>query len=255
MPRILIEDDIKPYQGAWRRLNPAMKDVIRKDILKLLDIGVIFSISDSKWENPFHVEQKKCGIMLVINTDDQIIPIRVHNGWWLYVDYMKLNIVIQKDHFSLLFIDHMLERLVGHSHYYFLDGSLGYNQFLVAPEDQEKTIFTCPYGTYAYRWMPFGLCNASAIFQRCMLSIFSNMEEGCIKIFMDDFSVYGSCFDICMENLSLALERCVCTNLVVNWKKYHFMVKKGIVLGHVISKDGIEVDKSKVELVSNLSPP
>ena len=155
----------------------------------------------------------------------------------------------------LPFIDQMLERLAGHSHYCFLDGYSGYNQIPIAPEDQEKTTFTCPYGTYAYRRMPFGLCNAPATFQRCMLSIFSDMVERCIEVFMDDFSVYGSSFDSCLENLSLVLERCAGTNLVLNWEKCHFMVKKGIVLGHVISKDGIEVDRAKVELISDLPPP
>src|SRR5436189_6401490 len=151
----------------------------------------------------------------------------------------------KKGHFPLPFIDQMLERLAGHSHYCFLDGYSGYNQIPIAPEDQEKTTFTCPYGTYAYRRMPFGLCNAPATFQRCMLSIFSDMVERCIEVFMDDFSVYGSSFDACLDNLSLVLERCVSTNLVLNWEKCHFMVKKGIVLGHVISKDGMEVDKAK----------
>src|SRR5438045_5006075 len=103
--------------------------------------------------------------------------------------------------------------------------------------------------------MHFGLCIAPATFQRCMLSIFSDMVERCIEVFMYDFSVYGSSFDSCVENLSLVLERCAGTNLMLNWEKCHFMVKKEIILGHVISKDGIEVDKAKVELISNLPPP
>ena len=83
----------------------------------------------------------------------------------------------------------MLECLAGKSHYYFLDGSSGYMQIPIAPEDQEKTTFTCPFGTFAYRRMPFGLCNAPGTFQRCMISILSDFLENCIEVFMDDFTV------------------------------------------------------------------
>ncbi|KAM2449536.1 hypothetical protein PS1_019631 [Malus domestica] len=149
----------------------------------------------------------------------------------------------------------MMERLAGHSFYCFLDGYSGYNQIVIAPEDQEKTTFTCPFGTFAYRRMPFGLCNAPATFQRCMVSIFSDFIEKIIEVFMDDFSVFGDSFDGCLENLTLILKRCMETNLVLNWEKCHFMVKQGIVLGHIVSARGIEVDKSKIDLVRYLPSP
>ncbi|CAL9012108.1 unnamed protein product [Prunus brigantina] len=149
----------------------------------------------------------------------------------------------------------MLERLAGHSHYCFLDGYSGYNQIAIAPEDQEKTTFTCPFGTFAYRRMPFGLCNAPATFQRCMMSIFSDMVERFIEVFMDDFSVFGDSFDQCLHNLSKVLARCEQTNLVLNWEKCHFMVNQGIVLGHVISSKGIEVDKAKIDLIASMPSP
>ena len=103
--------------------------------------------------------------------------------------------------------------------------------------------------------MPFGLCNAPSTFQRCMVSIFSDYIENIIEVFMDDFFVYGDSFDKCLDNLSLVLERCLETNLVLNWEKCSFMVDHGIVLGHVISSRGIEVDKSKVDLVRSLPYP
>ncbi|CAN6723582.1 unnamed protein product [Malus baccata var. baccata] len=149
----------------------------------------------------------------------------------------------------------MLERLAGYAFYCFLDGYSGYNQIVISPEDQEKTTFTCPFGTFAYRRMPFGLCNAPATFQRCMMSIFSDHVEKIIEVFMDDFSVFGDSFDSCLHNLSVILKRCVETNLVLNWEKCHFMVKQGIVLGHIISEKGIEVDKSKIDLVRHLPSP
>ena len=120
------------------------------------------------------------------------------------------------------------------------------------PKDQEKITFTCPFGIYVYRKMPFGLCNAPATFQRCMLGIFSDLVEKCIEVFMDDFSVYGSSFDLCLTNLEVVLKRCVETNLTLNWEKCHFMVTEGIVLGNKISSKGIEVDKAKVNVIEIL---
>ena len=134
-------------------------------------------------------------------------------------------------------------------------GYSGYNQIVINPEDQEKTTFTCPFGTYAYRRMPFGLCNAPATFQRCMMSIFSDYVERIIEVFMDDFTVYGDSFDKCLENLSLILKRCIETNLVLNYEKCYFMVDQGIVLGHVVSSRGLEVDKAKIDVISSLPYP
>ncbi|KAM6540956.1 hypothetical protein CsatB_005403 [Cannabis sativa] len=149
----------------------------------------------------------------------------------------------------------MLDKLAGQEYYCFLDGYSGYHQIAITPEDQEKTTFTCPYGTFAFRRMPFGLCNAPATFQRCMMAIFSDLIEKCIEVFMDDFSVFGSSFDQCLSNLELVLTRCEDSNLVLNWEKCHFMVTEGIVLGHKISKEGIEVDRAKVSTIENLPPP
>ncbi|KAL4312854.1 hypothetical protein GQ457_01G019910 [Hibiscus cannabinus] len=125
----------------------------------------------------------------------------------------------------------------------------------IAPEDQSKTTFTYPYGTFAFRRMPFGLCNAPATFQRCMTAIFSDLNEDYLDIFMDDFSTFGDNFDNCLNNLEKVLKRCKETNLVLNWEKCHFMVDEGIVLGHKISSEGMEVDKAKIEVISKLPPP
>ncbi|GKB50451.1 reverse transcriptase domain-containing protein [Tanacetum coccineum] len=149
----------------------------------------------------------------------------------------------------------MLERLAGHEYYCFLDGVSGYFQIPIAPEDQEKTTFTCPYKTFAYKRMPFGLCNAPTTFQRCMTAIFHELIEDTIEVFMDDFSVFGSSFDHCLKNLEKMLKRCEETNLVLNWEKCHFMVKEGIVLGHKVSGSGIEVDKAKIKAISKLPYP
>ena len=165
------------------------------------------------------------------------------------IDYRKLNTATRKDHYPLPFIDQMLDRLARHSHYCFLDGYSSYNQIAIASENQEKSTFTCPYGTFAFRRMPFGLCNAPATFQRCMMSIFSDLVEEVMEIFMDDFSVYGSGFEDCLKNLEMVLQRCQDKNLALNWEKCHFMVIEGIVLGHKISAVGLEVDQAKIVVI------
>nr|GEX14448.1 reverse transcriptase domain-containing protein [Tanacetum cinerariifolium] len=120
---------------------------------------------------------------------------------------------------------------------------------------KEKTTFTCPYGTFAYQRMPFGLCNAPRTFQRCMMEIFHDMIEKTMEVFMDDFLVFGDTFSSCLFHLDIMLQRCKDTNLVLNWEKFHFMVKEGIVLGHKISKNRLEVDRAKVDVIAKLPHP
>ena len=160
-----------------RRLNPLILDVVKKEVTKLLQAGIIYPISDSKWVSPVQVVPKKSGVTVVANQKNELIPTRVQNSWRVCIDYRRLNQATRKDHYPLPFIDQMLERLAGKSHYCFLDGYTGYFQIHIASEDQEKTTFTCPFGTFAYRRMPFGLCNAPGTFQRCMVSIFSDFLE------------------------------------------------------------------------------
>ncbi|GKF42633.1 reverse transcriptase domain-containing protein [Tanacetum coccineum] len=149
-----MEDDYEPTIQYQRRVNPKIHDVIKKEVEKLLDTGLIYPISDSPW----------------------------------------LNEATRKDHFPLSFMDQMLERLAGNEYYCFLDGFSGYFQIPIDPNDQEKTTFTCPYGMFTYRRMPFGLCNAPGTFQRCMMAIFHDMIEKTMEVFMDDFSVFGNSF-------------------------------------------------------------
>ncbi|KAM6592929.1 hypothetical protein CsatA_000632 [Cannabis sativa] len=145
MHRILMEEGVKPTIDAQRRLNPPMKEVVRKEVLKWLDAGVVYPISDSKWVSPVQVVPKKGGMTVVKNEKNELIPTRTVTGWRICIDYRKLNKATRKDHFPLPFIDQMLDKLAGQEYYCFLDGYSRYHQIAIAPEDQEKTTFTCPY--------------------------------------------------------------------------------------------------------------
>eukprot|EP00253_Pinus_taeda_P024561 PITA_24561 len=143
---IYIKEDCKRVRQPQRRMNPALKDIVKEELQKLLDAGFIFPISDSEWVSPLVCVPKKNG------------------KWRICVDYRELNKATKKDHFPLPFIDQVLDGPVGKKFFSFLDGVSGYNQIQISPEHQDKTTFTCPWGTFAYRVLPFGLCNAPTTF-------------------------------------------------------------------------------------------
>ena len=161
---IYLEEESKAVRQPRRRLNPHLQEIVRIEVLKLLQAGIIYPISDSTWVSPTQVVPKKTGVTTVKNEKGEELSTRLTTSWRVCIDYRRLNEVTRKDHFPLPFIDHLLERVYGHPFYCFLDGYSGYFQIEIASEDQEKTTFTCPFGTYAYRRMPFGLCNAPATF-------------------------------------------------------------------------------------------
>ncbi|XP_022880622.1 uncharacterized protein LOC111397886 [Olea europaea var. sylvestris] len=208
MHKILMEENFRPTIESQRRLNPSMKEVVRSEVLKLLDVGIIYPISDSAWTSLVQVVPKKGGITVVPNEKNELIPIRIVTGWRVIIRYQWLQTIKRKNlHLPL--------------------------RYFRIPQDA------------------FGLCNILVTFQYCMMVIFSDMVEK----FMDDFSVFKSSFDKCLEHLNLVLLRSRETNLVVNWEKCHFMVQEGIVLGHRVSAKGIEVDKAKIQIFSKITKP
>nr|GEX34166.1 reverse transcriptase domain-containing protein [Tanacetum cinerariifolium] len=198
--KILLEEDFTPAVQHQRRVNPKLHDVIKQEVIKLLDTGLIYPIFDSPWVSPVYCVPKKGGFTVVENEENELIPLRLVTGWRVCIDYRKLNEATRKDHFPLPFMDQMLERLAG-------------NQ------------------TFAYRRMPFGLCTAPGTFQRCMMAIFHDMIKKTMEVFMDDFSVFGDSFQSCLSHLEKMLKRCEDTNLCLNWEKSHFMGIRSF-LGH-----------------------
>ncbi|GKB79703.1 reverse transcriptase domain-containing protein [Tanacetum coccineum] len=174
--KILMEDDYKPTVQSQRRVNPKIHEVIKKEVLKLLDAGMIYPISDSPWVSPVHCVPKKGGITVVANEENELILTRLVTGWRVCIDYRKLNDATRKDHFPLPFMDQMIERLAGNEFYCFLDGFSGYFQIPIDPQDQEKTTFTCPYGTFAYRRMPC-MCNAPVLSNGVVMAIFHDYDR------------------------------------------------------------------------------
>nr|GEX80658.1 reverse transcriptase domain-containing protein [Tanacetum cinerariifolium] len=221
--KILMEDEFEPAVQHQRRVNPRIHDVIKNEVLRLLDAGLIYPISDSPWVSPAHCVPKKDGFTVVKDEENELILTRLVTGWRVCIDYQKLNEATRKDHFPLPFMDQMLERLVGNEYYCFLDGFYGYFQIPIDPKDQEKTTFTYPYGMFAYHHMTFGLCNAPGTFQRCMMAIFHDMIEKTMEVFMDDFLVFGNSFQTCLSHLEKMLKQCEDTNLCLNWEKSHFI--------------------------------
>nr|GEX03361.1 reverse transcriptase domain-containing protein [Tanacetum cinerariifolium] len=217
--KILMEEDFEPVVQHQRRVNPKIHNVIKQEVLKLLEAGLIYPICDSPWVSPVHCVPKKDGFTVVENKENELILTRLVTGWRVCIDYRKLNEATRKDRVPLPFMDQMLKRLAGNPYYCFLDSFSGYLQIPIDLKDQEKTTFTRPYGMFSYCRMPFGLSNAWARFKEKML------------------------------------RRCEDTNLCLNWEKSHFRVKEGIVLGHKISKEGIEVDKAKVDVMTKLPHP
>ncbi|GJZ09514.1 reverse transcriptase domain-containing protein [Tanacetum coccineum] len=177
-------------------LNPNMQEVMKKEIVKVVDTSIIYPIVDSPWVSHIYCVPKKGGITVITNKKDELVLTRTVTGWLVCIDYRKLNEATAKDHFPLPFMD-----------------------------------------------------------QVCMLAIFHDMIEESVKVFMDDFSVFGNSFDHCLNNLDKMLQRCKDAHLVLNWEKCHFMVNEGIVLRHKVSEAGLEVDKAKIKVISKLPPP
>ena len=215
--------------------------MVKEEIDRLLEAGFIYPVSNSEWVSPIVVVPKKVGA-------DGKVKIRVCQ------DFRKLNAATKKDYFPLPFTDIILDHVAGQECYSFLDGFSGYNQVFIRAEDQLKTTFTTEWGTFAFNRMPFRLCNAPGTFQRLMMDIFQDFLRHILEVFIDDFAI----FSIRSEHLGFlkkTFERCRETNLKLHPGKCFLGMTSGVLLGHIVSKKGLEVDMEKVRAILTLAPP
>ena len=231
-----LEIGTKPVCQRQRRTNPVYAELVKAKITKLLDAGFIYPKAYSEWVFAIVIVPKKNK--------------KIH----ICVDYRQLNSKTKKDHFPLPFTDQVLDRVAGHKLYSFLDGFSGYNQIQIHPDDQSKTTFTTKWGTFAYKVMPFGLCNAPATFQRVMMAAFQDFLQQWMEIFLDDFAVYGDEDDM-VTKLELVFKRCIAMGISLNPDKCVFGIERGVLLGHVVSNDGVTVDDAKIIKIQDLPAP
>ena len=236
-----LMDGTSPIRQRQYRLNPKYSLMVKEEIDSLLKAGFIYPVYNSEWVSPIVVVPKKVGA-------DGKVKIRVCQ------DFRKLNAATKKDYFPLPFTDIILDHVSGHENYSFLDGFSGYNQVFIRKGDQLKTTFTTEWGTFAFNRMPFGLCNAPGTFQRLMMDIFKDFLRHFLEVFIDDFAVFSNQADH-QEFLRETFQRCRETGLKLHPGKCFLGMESGVLLGHVVSRSGLQVDSDKVQVILTLVAP
>jgi hypothetical protein len=231
----LAKDAILVQQRRYR-LNPNYAAKVKQQIDKLVRVGFIRPVKRATWLSPIMVVAKKNGKLQV------------------YVDYRKLNAAAITDAFPLPFTDGVLNTVAAHEMYSFLDGFSGYNQIRMAEEDQEKTAFVTEWGVFVGVVMMFGLKTAPATFQRIITKIFEEYILGFMQVFLDDFAVFGT-RKAHLQHVELCLKKCREARLSLNPAKCAFAVTSGMLLGHIVSKDGIALDPDKVKAILEAPAP
>ncbi|CAM6086284.1 unnamed protein product [Calypogeia fissa] len=239
--RIDLIPGATPVRQRQYRINSKYSMMVKEEIDKLLEAGFIYPVATNDWVSPVVIVPKKVGM-------DGQQKIRVCQN------FRKLNEATKKDYFPIPFTDMVLDIVVGWEVYSFLDGYSGYNQIWIRKEDQLKTVFTIEWGVFAFRRMPFGLCNAPGSFQRIIMAIFHDFLRKFVEVFIDDFVVYGTKKEH-VDYLRLTFQRCREIGLKLHPGKCIFGVEEGTLLGHKVSKKGIEVDQSKVQIWQGVKFP
>ncbi|MCO5601312.1 hypothetical protein L7F22_055431 [Adiantum nelumboides] len=234
--QIDLKPDAKLVAQKLRRLGVVQQEALLSKVNKLLKASFIYLVTNSEWVSPVVVIPKKNGKSRVC------------------VDYKPLNAATKRDHFPLLFQDEILSEIAGHERYTICDGYSGYYQIRIAEEDQHKTTFITPWGCFAFRVMPFGLTNAPSTFTRLMSFIFQPFFGKSIRVFLDDFCTYSDRALHC-QRFEEGLQRLYQYGGQLNPDECHVAEKEVVLLGHVISQEGIKVDSSCVQAILDFPPP
>jgi hypothetical protein len=234
---IPLVEGAKPFRQKSRHINLKLVGQIQKELQKMVDAGIISPIKYSSWMSNLVFVRKKNG------------DIR------LCVDFRNLNLLSLKDNYPLPNMEHLLQRVTGAGMMSMLDGFSGYNQVLLKREDQLKTAFTTPWGTFMYLRRPFGLMNAGATFQRAMDFAFRDLIQKIIEIYQDDLTVVSKDRKDHLSHLRIVFERCRKYGISLNPKNFVFGIDEGKLLGHVASPGGVSIDPERVQSIRDVHPP
>ena len=235
--RIPLKEGANPVKQCPYRLNPKYKENVWKELDKMLAIGIIEPVEESEWVSPMVVQDKK------------------NNGEIrIYVDLIKLNDASIHDPFPTPFIDEVLDNVGGQEVYSFTDGFLGYHQIKIHDEDRHNTTFAIEWGSFQYTVMPFGLKNAPTIFSRAVVAVFKEFIHKFLEVYFDDWTIFGL-MDKHVGALRLMLAKYQEHQISLNLKKCIFCVPFGILLGHVVCRQWLMVDPTKISIIVNLPPP
>eukprot|EP00253_Pinus_taeda_P003432 PITA_03432 len=235
--KIPLEKDTIPLKKKLRPINPMLLPLIEKEIKKLLATKITVPLRNSKWIANLVVVRKKSG------------EIR------LCVDFRNLNKCSKKDNYPLPKMEHLLQKVSGAKVTSFIDGFSGFNQVVVHPDDQEKTAFTIPWGTFMYAKIPFGLMNVGATFQRAMDIAFVGEKDKFVLIYLDDITIYSSSHQSHLEHLKKVFLKCRRFRILVNPKKSQFALEEGKLLGHIVSATSVRIDTKRVKAIQTFSVP
>jgi hypothetical protein len=238
--KIPLEKDTIPFKQNLIPISPLLLPVIEREIKKLLDAKIIIPLRYSKWIANLVIVRKKNG------------EVR------LCVDFRNLNRCSKKDNYPLPKMENLLQRILEATIMSFLDGFSGYNQIYVHLDDQEKTSFTTPWGTFMYAKMPFGLMNVGATFQRVMDIAFVGEKDKFVLIYLDDITIYSSSHEEHLNHLKIVFLKCRQFGISLNPKRSHFSLKKGKLLGHIVSHKSLtkmarQVKENPTKVASRLS--
>jgi len=234
---IPLKPNQKPFKQKIRRIDPVLLPLIEKEVKRMFEAGIIAPIRFFEWVSNLVPTRKKTS------------EIR------LCVDLRNLNQVSLKDHYPLPKMDHILQRVVGSSRISLLDGFSGFNQILVHPDDQDKTAFTTPWGTFKYVKMPFGLKNAGATFQRAMDIAFVKEIHDFLVVYLDDLTPFPKSDEEHLKHLRKFFMTCRRYGISLNPKKSLFGLEEGKLLGHIISKYGIRIDPERIQAILQIPHP
>jgi hypothetical protein len=243
VPRELIEHSLNvhlkavPKKQRLRRLAHDKREVIKREIAKLLPAGFIKEVIHPKWvANPVLVQKK-------------------NNEWRMCVDYTNLNKHCLKDHFELPRIDQVVDSTAGCVLLCFLDYYSGYHQITLKEEDQIKTAFITPFGTYAYKTMSFGLKNAGATYQHAIQMCFADRLHWNVEAYVDDVVIKTRNPDGLIADLEETFSSLRRFQWKLNPTKCIFGVPSGKLLGFIVSNRGIEANPVKISAITNMEAP